>query len=101
VVLALGSDCPVTPVDPWGAVRAAVHHRTDGFGLPVQDAFAAHTAGGWRAVGARGGRLEVGAPATYAVWDVDAFPTLEPGSALPLCLRTVRAGRTIYDRGSL
>src|SRR5204863_5962708 len=36
VELALGSDCPVTPVDPWGAVRAAVHHRTEGFGLTVE-----------------------------------------------------------------
>jgi predicted amidohydrolase YtcJ len=101
VVLALGSDCPVTPVDPWGAVRAAVHHRTEGFGLTAEAAFEAHTAGGWHAVGLFGGRLEVDAPATFAVWDVAEFPSLEPGSSLPRCLRTVRQGRTIYDRGAL
>ncbi|HEU5473798.1 MAG TPA: amidohydrolase [Actinophytocola sp.] len=101
VVLALGSDCPVTPVDPWGAVRAAVHHRTEGFGLSAPDAFAAHTVGGWYAAGLDGGRLEVGAPATYAVWDAGRFPLLDTSDApLPVCLRTVRAGRTIYDRES-
>ena len=35
VALALGSDAPVTPLDPWGTVRAAVRHRTPGSG-PVR-----------------------------------------------------------------
>ncbi|HEV2780281.1 MAG TPA: amidohydrolase family protein [Actinophytocola sp.] len=101
VVLAFGSDCPVTPVDPWAAVRAAVHHRTDGFGLAPWSAFAAHTRGGWYAAGVDGaGELVPGAPATYAVWDCAGFPSLEPGAPLPVCLRTVRDGRIIYERGS-
>ncbi|HET9138801.1 amidohydrolase [Actinophytocola sp.] len=96
VVLALGSDCPVTPVHPWASVRAAVHHRTDGFGIPPAAAFAAHTVGGWYAAGLDGGVLEPGAPATYAVWDCAGFPALD--GDLPVCLRTVRDGRTIYTR---
>ena len=106
VTLALGSDAPVTPVDPWGAVRAAVHHRTDGFGIGVADAFTAHTRGGWLAAGAAAddpvGTLVPGAPATYAVWDAtDGLPDLDPTGELPRCLRTVRAGTTIHDSGEL
>lgn len=71
VALALGSDAPVTPLDPWGTVRAAVHHRTPGSGLSARAAFSAHTRGGWRAAGRDGeGELVPGAPATLAVWDV-------------------------------
>ena len=29
MTVAFGSDSPVTPMDPWGAVRAAVHHHDD------------------------------------------------------------------------
>ena len=69
VVLAFGSDSPVTPLDPWGTVRAAVRHRTPGQSLTVGAAFAAHTVGGWQAARVDdGGVLRVGAPATYVVW---------------------------------
>lgn len=69
VPLAFGSDAPVTPLDPWGGVRAAVRHRTPGSGLSGRAAFAAHTRGGWRAAGEEGtGALRPGAPATFAVW---------------------------------
>jgi predicted amidohydrolase YtcJ len=84
VTLAFGSDAPVTPVDPWATVRAAVEHRTPGAGLDRATAFAAHTAGGWAAAGETGGALEVGAPATFAVWQGET------------CLRTVLDGRTVY-----
>ncbi len=71
VALALGSDAPVTPLDPWGAVRAAVRHRTPGSGLAARAAFTAHTRGGWRAAGLdETGELVPGAPATFAVWQV-------------------------------
>jgi predicted amidohydrolase YtcJ len=85
VTLAFGSDTPVTPVDPWATVRAAVDHRTPGQGLDRDRAFAAHTAGGWAAAGERGGVLEEGAAATFAVWQDET------------CLRTVLDGRTIYE----
>jgi hypothetical protein len=100
VTLAFGSDSPVTPVDPWGAVRAAVHHRTPGFGIDPAAAFAAHTAAGWYAARSTDpGTLTIGAPATYAVWETgdlaDGLPALEQR---PVCVRTVLRGETIYDR---
>ena len=57
VALAFGSDSPVTPLDPWGSVRAAVPHHNPAQRMSVRAAFAAHTRGGWRAVqrGRRGG----------------------------------------------
>jgi predicted amidohydrolase YtcJ len=125
VSLAFGSDSPVTPVDPWGAVRAAVHHRTDGFGISPRAAFTAHTRGGWRAAGVLdgvSGTLTPGAPATYAVWEtgelvgppadtrvqrwstdprsgVPALPSLVAEAALPVCVRTVSRGVVIHDSG--
>ncbi len=72
VALALGSDSPVTPLDPWGTVRAAVRHRTPGSGITARAAFAAHTRGGWRAARRdEEGELVPGAPATFAVWQVE------------------------------
>ena len=71
VPLALGSDTPVTPLDPWGTLRAAVHHRTPGSGLSARAAFSAHTRGGWRAARIEAtGELTPGAPATFAVWEL-------------------------------
>jgi predicted amidohydrolase YtcJ len=85
MTLALGSDTPVTPVDPWATVRAAIEHRTPGSGLDRKTAFAAHTVGGWAAAGETGGVLEEGAPATFAVWQGET------------CLRTVLDGNTIHE----
>ncbi|MDT0309426.1 amidohydrolase family protein [Streptomyces sp. DSM 44917] len=122
VPLAFGSDAPVTPLDPWGALRAAAHHRTPAHRIAVRAAFTAHTRGGWRAAGRDdGGVLVPGAPADYAVWrtgdlvvqapddrvarwstdprsGTPGLPALDPGSPLPVCLRTVVAGRTVYER---
>ena len=41
VALALGSDSPVTPLDPWGSVRAAVAHHNPVQRMSVRAAFAA------------------------------------------------------------
>jgi predicted amidohydrolase YtcJ len=105
VVLALGSDSPVTPLDPWGGVRAAVDHRTPGSGLDPAAAFDAHTRGGWRAAGRDAdGVVTAGAPATFAVWDANGLdpasglPPLGPDDDLPRCLRTVVRGATVFDR---
>lgn len=71
VPLVLGSDSPVTPLDPWGAVRAAAFHRTLDHRVSARAAFNAHTRGGWRAIGRDdAGVLVPGAPADYAVWTV-------------------------------
>ncbi|TFV77591.1 amidohydrolase [Blastococcus sp. CT_GayMR19] len=71
VALALGSDAPVTPLDPWGGVHAAVDHRTDGAGLRPFDAFDAATHGGRYAARSEHpeGPLAVGAPASLALWE--------------------------------
>lgn len=122
VVLAFGSDTPVTAIDPWAAVRAAVHHKTEGHGISPRAAFTAHTRGGWRAAGVDDGltgTLQPGAPATYAVWEtgdlvvaasdsrVQRWST-DPRSGVPglpdltgpapVCVRTVLNGRTIHER---
>ncbi|MFE7891033.1 amidohydrolase [Streptomyces sp. NPDC057412] len=122
VPLAFGSDSPVTPLDPWGTVRAAAFHRTPEHRVSVRAAFTAHTRGGWRAVGRDdAGVLVPGAPADYAVWRTGALvvqapddrvarwstdprsgtpglPDLSPGRDLPVCLRTVIGGRTVFVR---
>jgi predicted amidohydrolase YtcJ len=72
VALALGSDSPVTALDPWGTIRAAVTHRTPGSRISARAAFSAHPRGGWRAARRDDeGELVPGAPATFAVWQVD------------------------------
>ncbi|SCL72677.1 hypothetical protein GA0070606_6233 [Micromonospora citrea] len=116
VALAFGSDSPVTPLDPWGSVRAAVWHHNPTQRMSVRAAFAAHTRGGWRAVHLDNeGVLALGAPATFAVWstpagvdrglpvlladDVEARGPLDP-TPLPVCRRTVLRGDVIYEEGS-
>ncbi|MEJ5944989.1 amidohydrolase family protein [Pseudokineococcus basanitobsidens] len=129
VPLALGSDAPVTPLDPWGAVRAAtaMSGERDGRGqsLSARAAFLAHTRGGWRAARRDGeGTLVPGALATLAVWavgdlvvqsadarvsswstdprsGVPGLPDLAPGAPAPRCLRLLRAGRVLHDTGEL
>ncbi|MFL6127493.1 MAG: amidohydrolase [Mycobacteriales bacterium] len=97
VVLAFGSDAPVTPLAPWEGVRAAVHHHEPRSRLGPAAAFAAHTAGGWAAARRPGGELAAGTPAFLAVWDATGFPELTPGRPAPRCLRTVANGRTIWE----
>ncbi|MER6351053.1 amidohydrolase [Streptomyces sp. NPDC001634] len=122
VPLAFGSDSPVTPLDPWGTIRAAAFHHTPEHRVSVRAAFTAHTRGGWRAIGRDdAGVLVPGAPADYAVWRTDelvvqapddrvarwstdprsgtpGLPDLTPGADLPVCLRTVVGGRTVFVR---
>ncbi|WP_059008398.1 amidohydrolase [Streptomyces specialis] len=122
VPLAFGSDAPVTPLDPWGTVRAAAFHRTEEHRISVRAAFTAHTRGGWRAIGRDdAGVLVPGAPADYALWrtgdlvvqapdnriarwstdprsGTPGLPDLTPGLPLPECLRTVVGGRPVYAR---
>ena len=122
VLLAFGSDAPVTSMNPWATVRAATHHHTRGAAVSMRAAFAAATRGAWRAGGARDGvtgTLVPGAPASYAVWDagnlevsapadavqrwstdprsrVPALPRLGPDDRLPRCRQTVHRGSVIY-----
>jgi hypothetical protein len=100
VALALGSDAPVTPLDPWGGVHAAVDHRTPGAGLRPFDAFDAATHGGWYA--ARGehpeGPLAVGAPASLALWSTtDPLSAVLATRARPGCRLLLVDGTPIGD----
>jgi predicted amidohydrolase YtcJ len=122
VVLAFGSDSPVTEVGPWEAVRAAAFHHEAGQRITVRAAFAAHTRGGWRAAGIDdAGVLAPGTAATYAIWESDAdlvvqtpddrvaawstdpragvpvLPDLSDEAPVPNCRRTVVAGRVVYE----
>jgi predicted amidohydrolase YtcJ len=122
VVLAFGSDSPVTGLGGWEAVRAAAFHHEPEQRITVRAAFAAHTRGGWRAAGVDdAGVLAPNAAATYAVWDSDAdlvvqtpddrvaawstdpragvpvLPDLTPGTPVPACVRTVVDGRTVFE----
>ncbi len=121
VPLAFGSDSPVSDIDPWATIRAAVNHHTPGSALGASAAFAASTRGGWRAAGLGDGvtgTLVPGATASYAVWDagpVDAapvdgmrrwstdtpsrlppLPRLGPGATSPRCLQAVHRGVVVY-----
>ena len=122
VPLALGSDSPVIPLGPWAAIRAAAFHQRPEHRISVRGAFTAHTRGGWRAIGRDdAGVLAPGAPADYAVWSTGelvvqtpdtrvanwstdprsgtpGLPDVTPGRQLPVCLRTVVGGRTLYAR---
>ena len=105
VRLALGSDSPVTPFDPWATVRAAVEHHEVGHRLDTATAFAAHTVGGHQAAHEDGGGvLRVGGPATFAVWDVPVpgvggLPEVRAGTPLPTCRLTVRDGVALHRVG--
>lgn len=122
VPLAFGSDSPVTSMNPWQTVRAAIEHRTPGSAVSARAAFAAATRGGWRAGGVRDGvtgTLVPGAAASYAIWDADdlevsapanavqrwstdprsrvpALPRLAAGADLPRCRQTVHRGVVIH-----
>jgi predicted amidohydrolase YtcJ len=126
VPLALGSDAPVTRLDPWGAVRDASSSALGERAVSVRAAFAAATRGGRRAARQEGvGDLRPGAAATFAIWEYEgdlvvrtpdariAAWSTDPRAAtpglpelpsdrdapLPRCLRAVVAGRIVHDAG--
>jgi predicted amidohydrolase YtcJ len=122
VLLAFGSDSPVTPFAPWEAVRAAVFHTDPLQRISARSAFGAHTRGAARAAGRTSdGVLALGAPATLAVWaagelvvqapddrirawstdprsGTPGLPDLTLGVPAPQCLRMVVRGRVVHDR---
>ncbi|MFL6101695.1 MAG: amidohydrolase [Actinomycetales bacterium] len=95
VPLFLGSDTPVTPYDPWGALRACVHHHDPGQRVDLRTALGWHT-----------GSLRPGRVASYAVWNVPGgfddpdgeLPDVGPGVPDPECLLTVVRGTVAYQR---
>lgn len=99
IPLALGSDSPVTALDPWGGVKAAANHHNPAHSLNPEAAFSAATKGGWRALGVPdAGKLTPGMKAYFAAWDLkDATPEQWSDALAPApeCLATVAAGETL------
>ncbi|WP_144670344.1 amidohydrolase [Arthrobacter sp. U41] len=126
VPVCFGSDSPVTPLRPWASVRACLQHNNPAEQISARAAFLGHTRAGWRAARYRNpmaGQLVPGAPASFAVWEVEELmvqvadgrvqswstdprartpllPALDTGTE-PVCLQTVRDGLELYSAGSL
>jgi predicted amidohydrolase YtcJ len=126
VPICFGSDSPVTPLRPWSSVRACLEHNNPAEQISARAAFLGHTRAGWRAARYRNpmaGQLVPGAPASFAVWEVEELmvqvadgrvqswstdprartpllPALDTGND-PLCLQTVRDGQELYASGAL
>lgn len=121
VPVCFGSDSPVTPLRPWSSVRACLEHSNPDQRISARAAFIGHTRAGWRASRHGNplmGQLVPGAPASFAVWDVEELmvqvadgrvqswstdprartpllPALDTGKD-PVCLQTVREGRELF-----
>ncbi|MEO7068864.1 MAG: amidohydrolase family protein [Nostocoides sp.] len=97
VRLELGSDAPVSPLDPWLAMAATVHRSADDRApwtpeqaLTAAEALAAST-GGW-------GTVAVGHPADLAVLDSDPLAAPAGDTAVAAQhLRTTRVAVTVVD----
>ncbi|MFJ4169543.1 amidohydrolase [Paenarthrobacter sp. NPDC089714] len=126
VPITFGSDSPVTPLRPWSSIRACLEHSNPDQRISARAAFLGHTRAGWRATKHRNplmGQLVPGAPASFAVWEVEELmvqvadsrvqswstdprartpllPALDTGSD-PVCLQTVREGQELFAHESL
>jgi predicted amidohydrolase YtcJ len=99
-MVAFGSDAPVTPLDPWGAIHAAVNHHVPTQRISATSAIDAHARCGWLAAGDRAvGEVAVGQPAHIAAWSRrEGNPLPEPGSQ---ALLTLVEGHVIWNAGVL
>ena len=64
----------MTPLRPWSSVRACLQHNNPAEQISARAAFLGHTRAGWRAARYRNpmaGQLVPGAPASFAVWEVE------------------------------
>ncbi|MCO4273421.1 amidohydrolase family protein [Pseudarthrobacter sp. HLT3-5] len=97
--LALGSDAPVAPLDPWAAMSAAsTRSRQDTRGpWHPQECISRRQA---LAASARGrSRLRAGDPADLVVLDADPLASPDPEFAAMPVAATLVAGRFTYDGG--
>jgi predicted amidohydrolase YtcJ len=126
VPVCFGSDSPVTPLRPWSSVRACLQHNNRDERISARAAFLGHTRAGWRAAkyqNPMAGQLVPGAPASFAVWEVEELmvqvadgrvqswstdprartpllPALDTGGD-PICLQTVRDGYELFASPAL
>ncbi|WDF31837.1 amidohydrolase family protein [Arthrobacter agilis] len=94
VLVALGSDSPVTPLDPWASVRACLQHSSGAENISARAAFIAHTRASWRLSGRSPmmGQLAPGTPASFAVWQVDELMVQTPDNRVQSWSTDPRAG---------
>ncbi|MDJ1113695.1 amidohydrolase [Microbacterium dauci] len=97
--LLFGSDAPVSPLDPWAAMAAAVHRTRDGRApwrpdqaLDAGTALAASTAGGSET----GSALEPGMTADLVLIDRDPLTADEPALRGTRAHATLLAGRLTH-----
>lgn len=119
--LAMGSDWPVSPADPWLAIHVAVNRslpappgegQAEGVdpestatdvldetqALSVQEAFAAYTSGSASLVLGEPGLLRVGARADLAVSTLDPFEIPKEALIEVATVVTVVGGRVVFER---
>ena len=123
MVLAFGSDAPVTDIKPWNWIRSATQHNQSNQRISLRSAFHAATRGGHRAArNDDSGVIAVGAPADLAVWNVKKFSEVQSNDTAstwstdprsgthalpdlsfgdPQCLLTLRNGRALFDASGL
>ncbi|PPB49969.1 amidohydrolase [Arthrobacter pityocampae] len=94
VLVALGSDSPVTALDPWASVGACLRHSNASETVSARAAFIAHTRAGWRLAGRSPmmGQLAPGTPASFAVWKVDELMVQTPDNRVQSWSTDPRAG---------
>lgn len=107
--LLFGSDSPVTDINPWSTINAAMNMHNERFSITQKAAFRSSTK--------NFGQLNVGDVANLAIWDVEhwseshpsderhrwssdarSFPTEFPDSSRPpKCLMTIVDGNILYN----
>ncbi len=107
--LLFGSDSPVTDLNPWTTIAAAMNMHNSEFSITQKSAFRSSTK--------NNGQLAVGDTANIAVWDVKewsetisddgrhrwssdarSFPTEYPNPEVPpKCLMTIVEGNILFD----
>ena len=107
VVLAFGTDYPVEPITPFRGLYAAVTRKNEAGTreffpsqrISIQQAIAAYTSGSAYAEFAekQKGRLKPGMLADFVVLDRDITKIEPPEILKTRVLRTVVAGRTVYE----
>jgi predicted amidohydrolase YtcJ len=111
----------VCELDPWASIAACLRHSSPSERISARAAFIGHTRAGWRAIRSREplmGQLVPGAPASFAIWEVDELmvqvadervqawstdprartpllPALDTENA-PRCVATVHRGEELY-----
>ncbi|HIZ37911.1 MAG TPA: amidohydrolase family protein [Candidatus Ruania gallistercoris] len=95
VALDLGSDAPVTPLDPWLAISAAVH-RTDDHRPPWYPQQRLDLATALRASWGPVTEIRAGGPADLVLLDRHPDSLLAPDRARPRVLATLCAGRLTH-----